>query len=101
MATSIRTHFVAGNENELASRKRPPQSVTSGCGGSGLLANLWELVKTRGVPAQDADEARSLEKRGAGSVQRIPACWSEVISDPVLWKELREIVLDGADDYAA
>ncbi|MFZ0420469.1 MAG: hypothetical protein WAM04_20365 [Candidatus Sulfotelmatobacter sp.] len=101
MATSIRTHFVGGAENELLPPKKPSQPVTDRRGGGGGLAKLWELLKPRKVSIRDVEKARPLEKRDAGSVSRIPASWSEVISDPVLWKEMRDVLLDDTDDHAA
>src|SRR5260370_5179091 len=101
MATSIRTHFVGGDENELTSQKLSSQSVTRTSGEGGPLVKLWNLVNPRVAAARDMENASPLEKRGAGLVPRIPSSWSEVINDPVLWKELRELELDDADDYPA
>ena len=100
MATSIRAELLARNENERVSQKRPPRSVTIPRGEGGRLAKLWELIKPSASPLQDVQNADFSTRRRADSVQRIPALWSDVINDPVLWKELREVVLDNDDNVA-
>ena len=100
MATSARTHFVAGSKNELVSQKRPSRSVTVTRDEGGRLAKLWAFVKPRAA-VRDAEDAQPAKGQSASSVQSMPRCWTDVINDPVLWKELREVVLDDADDYIA
>jgi len=101
MATSIRAELLARNENERVSQKRPPRSVRVIWSEGGRLAKLWELIKPPASARQDVGNADFSTRSRAGSVQNIPGRWSDVINDPVLWKELRETVLDDADDCVA
>lgn len=101
MGASVTTYVVKSDQNKVASQKRPSQSVTLARGEVGRLAKLCAFVKPRETTTPAVEEIRPPKKQTASSCQTISASWTEVINDPVLWKELREVVLDDADDYIA
>ena len=55
----------------------------------------------RKCPARETNESQLVENEGSTSVQQIPFRWADVIRDPLAWRNLREIVVDDADDLAA
>jgi hypothetical protein len=51
--------------------------------------------------ARETTESQLAENTGSISVQRLPFRWADVIRDPSAWRDLREIVVDDAEDLAA
>jgi hypothetical protein len=52
-------------------------------------------------PARETTESQLAENTGSTSVQQLPLRWADVIGDPSAWRNLREIVVDDAEDLAA
>lgn len=101
MATLIRTLLVGCNENEHVSQSGAARCVTVEHGADRMVAKLSDRVKPRTAPIREGKESRLLGDPGTGSVQCLPVRWADVFRDPLVWKDLREIVLDDADDLAA
>ena len=92
MEASITTHSAGVARG--SGKTLPVEPVTSP-----IKAGVSETEKKS--PAEKSDKSQLVENAGSISVEQLPFRWADVICDPLAWRNLREIVVDDADDLAA